>query len=87
MSSPDISSLSTNLSLFSEESEARAECDKSNHGDESTAASTKSSSTKPSADSTGKAPPKHLLTVWDYHANYGGELYTVRWEGELLMEL
>eukprot|EP01082_Thalassiosira_pseudonana_P007245 g6965.t1 g6965 contig23:1583216-1587175(+) len=87
MSSPDISSLSTNLSLFSEESEARAECDKSNPGDESTAASTKSSSTKPSADSTGKAPPKHLLTVWDYHANYGGELYTVRWEGELLMEL
>jgi hypothetical protein len=33
------------------------------------------------------SPPKHLLTVWDYHANYGGELYTVQWESELLMEL
>jgi len=33
------------------------------------------------------SPPKHLLTVWDYHANYGGELYTVQWESELIMEL
>jgi hypothetical protein len=29
-------------------------------------------------------PPKHLATVWDYKTTYGGELYTVRWESELL---
>lgn len=32
-------------------------------------------------------PLKHLSTVWDYHANYGGELYTVKWESHLLTEL
>jgi hypothetical protein len=32
-------------------------------------------------------PPKHLLTVWDYQATYGGELYTIKWESRLLMEL
>ncbi len=32
-------------------------------------------------------PPNHLTTVWDYHANYGGELYTVKWESNLLTEL
>ena len=31
--------------------------------------------------------PKHLATVWDYQATYGGELYTVRWETRLLEEL
>jgi hypothetical protein len=31
--------------------------------------------------------PKHVATVWDYEANYGGELYTVKWESELLTEL
>ena len=31
--------------------------------------------------------PKHLATVWDYKSTYGGELYTVRWESELLKEL
>lgn len=29
-------------------------------------------------------PPKHLATVWDFKTTYGGELYTVRWESELL---
>ena len=29
-------------------------------------------------------PPEHLATVWDYTTTYGGELYTVRWESELL---
>lgn len=29
-------------------------------------------------------PPKHIATVWDYMGTYGGELYTVRWESELL---
>jgi hypothetical protein len=33
------------------------------------------------------ARPKHLSTVWDYQASYGGELYTVQWENHLLTEL
>jgi hypothetical protein len=31
--------------------------------------------------------PKHVATVWDYEANYGGEMYTVKWESDLLNEL
>jgi hypothetical protein len=31
--------------------------------------------------------PKHLATVWDYHATYGGELYTIRWESTLLTNI
>jgi hypothetical protein len=31
--------------------------------------------------------PKHLATVWDYQANYGGELYIVKWESELMLDL
>jgi hypothetical protein len=31
--------------------------------------------------------PKHLSTVWDYGANYGGEYYTVKWESQLLMDI
>lgn len=31
--------------------------------------------------------PKHLSTVWDYGANYGGEYYTVKWESQLIMEI
>jgi len=38
-------------------------------------------------DAGEKSIPKHLLTVWDYEATYGGELYTVKWESELLIEL
>uniref|UniRef100_A0A7S1FKN1 DUF726 domain-containing protein n=1 Tax=Corethron hystrix TaxID=216773 RepID=A0A7S1FKN1_9STRA len=30
---------------------------------------------------------KHLSTVWDFHANYGGELYTVKWESSLMLKL
>eukprot|EP00934_Nitzschia_sp_Nitz4_P009283 Nitzschia sp. Nitz4//scaffold4_size323378//124331//127668//NITZ4_000651-RA/size323378-snap-gene-0.414-mRNA-1//1//CDS//3329553372//9273//frame0 len=32
-------------------------------------------------------PPKHLATVWDCKSLYGGELYTVRWESELLQTI
>ncbi|CAB9528307.1 Transmembrane and coiled-coil domain-containing protein 4 [Seminavis robusta] len=32
-------------------------------------------------------PPKHISTVWDYHSKYGGELYTVKWESEMMIEL
>ena len=28
-----------------------------------------------------------IFRVWDYHSQYGGELYTVRWESDLLIEL
>jgi Protein of unknown function (DUF726) len=38
-------------------------------------------------DGTDSSKIKHLATVWDYHATYGGELYTVRWESDLLEEL
>ena len=31
--------------------------------------------------------PKHIDTVWDYKRHYGGELYTIRWESELLQDL
>jgi Protein of unknown function (DUF726) len=31
--------------------------------------------------------PDHIKTVWDYQRNYGGELYTVRYESNLLAEL
>lgn len=34
-----------------------------------------------------KVLPRHLSTVWDYEANFGGDLYTVKWESDLLMEL
>ena len=32
-------------------------------------------------------PPRHIFTVWDYQARYGGELYTVKWETILLSDL
>ena len=72
------SEIASSLSLFSE-TETSSINDNSTH----TAAS---KSSKPATDPAKKAPPKHLLTVWDYNANYGGELYTVQWESELLME-
>jgi hypothetical protein len=37
--------------------------------------------------SESKDRPKHLATVWSYTETYGGELYTVKWESELMMEL
>lgn len=39
------------------------------------------------SEPTENQPPKHLATVWDYSTTYGGELYTVRWESELLQKL
>jgi hypothetical protein len=32
-------------------------------------------------------PPKHLDTVWDWKMTYGGEMYTVKWESELLKRI
>jgi hypothetical protein len=31
--------------------------------------------------------PKHLDTVWDYRTTYGGELYSIKWESELLQRI
>mmetsp|Transcript_23451 Transcript_23451/g.35001 ORF Transcript_23451/g.35001 Transcript_23451/m.35001 type:complete len:514 (+) Transcript_23451:1321-2862(+) len=31
--------------------------------------------------------PDHIVTTWDYQAEYGGELYTVKWESKLMLEL
>jgi Protein of unknown function (DUF726) len=31
--------------------------------------------------------PRHISTVWDYQSIYSGELYTVRWETEILTDL
>jgi len=80
---PSGSDLASSLSLFSE-SETNFLLDNSTHS----ATSASSIVFKPAAEQgAASPPPKHLLTVWDYHANYGGELYTVQWESELLMEL
>mmetsp|Transcript_31759 Transcript_31759/g.45151 ORF Transcript_31759/g.45151 Transcript_31759/m.45151 type:complete len:357 (-) Transcript_31759:122-1192(-) len=34
-----------------------------------------------------KQVPDHIQTVWDYQSTYGGELYTVRFESSMLIEL
>jgi len=34
-----------------------------------------------------KEPPSHLLSVWDFQSQYSGELYTIKWESDLLLEL
>lgn len=31
--------------------------------------------------------PKHLSTVWDFKANYGGELHTIKWESDLILDI
>ena len=51
------------------------------------ASNTASGSGSGSGSDTVQSLPRHLNTVWDYTAEYGGELYTVRWESDLLMEL
>jgi len=73
------------LSLFSEDTNSTSINDGSTHTVGSMPASLKNA--KANAELANNPPPKHLLTVWDWQAIYGGELYTVRWESELLMEL
>lgn len=68
------SEIASSLSLFSE-----AETNSINDNSTHTAGSVPNSSTqvsRPVVDTGKKTPPKHLLTVWDYQANFGGELYT-----------
>ena len=77
------SDIASTLSLFSE-SDTNSVKDDSTHTTGSVPNAPNKSS-RPTADLTKTPPPKHLLTVWDYHANYGGELYTVQWESDLLM--
>jgi len=35
----------------------------------------------------GSSDRKHLSTVWDFLANYGGELYTVKWESDVMLQV
>lgn len=89
VSSPDLSSISSNLSLFEEDAQVK-QCDPEEKSTqvEDTSSTVSNNVSKQSTESkSDKAPPKHLLTVWDYNANYGGELYTVKWESDLLLEL
>lgn len=46
-----------------------------------------SSETRLRSDDSMEAAPMHVRKIWDYKANYGGELYTVKWESSLLQEL
>jgi len=85
VSSPDVASISTNLSLFAEETDASTTSSQLQKEEAKPESSKRVSES--TTEAAKKSPPKHLLTVWDYHADYGGELYTVRWESELLMEL
>jgi len=89
------SEIASSLSLFSESAETNSVNSTNSVGPSPDAISnpnqgSNSNTTNKSpiaADLAKNPPPKHLLTVWDYHANYGGELYTVQWESELIMEL
>ncbi|GAX20178.1 hypothetical protein FisN_12Hh023 [Fistulifera solaris] len=38
-------------------------------------------------EDNSEAVPAYIRNIWDYKANYGGELYTVKWESSLLQEL
>eukprot|EP00804_Cyclotella_cryptica_P025141 CCRYP_012992-RD/>CCRYP_012992-RD protein AED:0.10 eAED:0.10 QI:78/0.77/0.8/1/0.88/0.9/10/197/1465 len=89
VSSPDISTLSSNLSLFEEDVQVNQpdSKEKSTQAEETSSTASNNVLTQPTDPKPDKMPPKHLLTVWDYNANYGGELYTVKWESDLLMEL
>ena len=64
----------------------------SRQGPFSSSPSSSSGSTFESVKSDKKSnksfePPAHLSTVWNYQKLYGGELYTVRWESDLLVEI
>jgi dienelactone hydrolase len=68
--------------MYEEEMRTRA----ANSSDISSSLNT-STSSLPSDSDQGKTTKKNLLSVWDYQIEYGGELLTVRWESDLLMEL
>ena len=78
------SEIASTVSFFSE-LETNSVNDNSTHSANSVPNAQDKTLTKQEA--VQNPPPKHLLTVWDYHANYGGEIYNVQWESELLMEL
>jgi len=78
VNSPGISSISSNLSLFEEDtqgqtSDAEDKCIQVEAASQSSSIIDSKQQTDQKPD---KAPPKHLLTVWDYNALFGGELYT-----------
>jgi len=55
--------------------------------DVKTLSSTNTENTQPEAKTSKKKVSKSVVKAWDYHAEFGGELYTVKWESDLLMEL
>lgn len=83
----NIGDIASSLSLFTESETSSINENSTHTAGSAPNTSTSNKDSKPAADAGNKSPPKHLLTVWDYHANYGGELYTVQWESELLTEL
>lgn len=50
-------------------------------------ASTAGASKQTEGNEEEKGLPKHISTVWDYHSRFGGEVYTVKWESEMLIEV
>jgi hypothetical protein len=53
----------------------------------STMESTPAPEERPEEDYKSDDLPAHTKTVWDYQHTYGGELYTVRFESDILIEL
>jgi Protein of unknown function (DUF726) len=41
----------------------------------------------PSSSLEKLIPPDHLVTVWDFSSRYGGEVYSLHWESNMLMKL
>jgi len=41
----------------------------------------------PSSSLDKLIPPAHLATVWDFSSRYGGEVYTLHWESQVLLKL
>ena len=69
---PDISTISSNLSLFQEDTkEKQSESDDKSTAGRSTSSVSNSNQTETTDQKPEKAPPKHLLTVWDYNAQFG----------------
>uniref|UniRef100_A0A7S3QDT7 DUF726 domain-containing protein n=1 Tax=Chaetoceros debilis TaxID=122233 RepID=A0A7S3QDT7_9STRA len=71
-----------NRKTYEEEMRTRA----ANSSDISSSLNT-STSSLPSDFDQGNTTKKNMLSVWDYQIEYGGELLTVRWESDLLVEL
>ena len=69
---PDISTISSNLSLFQEDTkDKQSESDDKSAAERSSSSVSNSNQTETTDQKPEKTPPKHLLTVWDYNAQFG----------------